>query len=809
MKKILSSATPKTLQVIRESSPPTQVADTKPSKELVATADVTKSLSASELAEELRNQSSTADATKAENIVEEEHDEATDSRFKSLGNVTFKEMNLNTEDIPFDIEYEIKSLHTDGVEITMVESSRDAESDEIAVDIVLEVLADLANSKNASADKPSLSDLLGHIQAEVSSLTTKVKQLESSLAKKVADKLEESIPRMVADAFEERMPELLSDTLKNILPYIIKKSIQQALPKFDQMVQETLKAHVPELISKPLNKELNALNTLESRRFDTLQKELMTTTRAKVGNTVRKSVGKEMHIVRDRISYCVTQLNKGDVNHRELINLMKDMIFLLDLASVFDKAKVKREKVSTQEDRDPELSDPTPTQREPQPTNTATKPKIAEEAKAEAQEEQSAEQAPTTDQVPLVSTNMVVQSSEEKTSEEKPTENEPPLKRLRILASDPNIPSPTSLISIMPQGINPFISINISLDQFTKTLFNTTSFKAVGEGQMTLDEAKAQMQEIQRLAFLKAEKEKSEKKLKVLTPAQIYAQAWKLAEFEAKRAKILEEYYYYITHRADLLLIIKISYKINNSTKEAFMWITRDSDPLNLIVYDKFVLKTLGFSEWLEIHVLASKVKTAEKKRKRTFEIIKEVFVSEDIVVDGMHRNLVPPPGVAGSRGLVIREPESGFFFYNGNFNLVFQREEEFHLDTTSQLIRTQSVIQNDIPEAEEMFKKLELTIEARSDVAEARKIVKENLDGLGQYMLSIEGLAECKASTSNEDSLSAKHQRAVKGLAECKASASNLKRIQVKYIVKEVEDYLKTYSSNGMDISWYVEGIR
>ncbi|GJW67425.1 hypothetical protein Tco_0121849, partial [Tanacetum coccineum] len=48
-----------------------------------------------------------------------------------------------------------------------------------------------------------------------------------------------------------------------------------------------------------------------------------------------------------------------------------------------------------------------------------------------------------------------------------------------------------------------------------------------------------------------------------------------------------------------------------------------------------------------------------------------------------------------------------------------------------------------------------------------------------------------------------------MKGLDVCKASASNLKRIQVKDIVKEVKDYLKTYLSAGMDISWYVEGIR
>ncbi|GKA84386.1 retrovirus-related pol polyprotein from transposon TNT 1-94, partial [Tanacetum coccineum] len=42
-----------------------------------------------------------------------------------------------------------------------------------------------------------------------------------------------------------------------------------------------------------------------------------------------------------------------------------------------------------------------------------------------------------------------------------------------------------------------------------------------------------------------------------------------------------------------------------------------------------------------------------------------------------------------------------------------------------------------------------------------------------------------------------------IEGLAECKASASNLRRIQVKDIIKEVEDHLKTYSSAGMDISW------
>ncbi|GJU64503.1 hypothetical protein Tco_1246338 [Tanacetum coccineum] len=48
-----------------------------------------------------------------------------------------------------------------------------------------------------------------------------------------------------------------------------------------------------------------------------------------------------------------------------------------------------------------------------------------------------------------------------------------------------------------------------------------------------------------------------------------------------------------------------------------------------------------------------------------------------------------------------------------------------------------------------------------------------------------------------------ANSEPSIKGLAEYNASASNLRRIQVKEIVKEVEDYLKTYSSTGIDIYW------
>ncbi|GKA43908.1 retrovirus-related pol polyprotein from transposon TNT 1-94, partial [Tanacetum coccineum] len=291
----------------------------------------------------------------------------------------------------------------------------------------------------------------------------------------------------------------------------------------------------------------------------------------------------------------------------------------------------------------------------------------------------------------------------------------------------------------------------MTLEQFIEHLTKTTSFifllappseptpprdptplkdESKGkEGKLTNEDIMAQFKEMKRLDDLKAKKEKSEK--------------------------------------ADQLPITKISYRVNSS-KEATMRITRGNDPLNVTIHDKFRLKTLRFSERLEVHNLASMIKSKlihlllqsliakfqwilsqakalgippppelstfrvsinDRKRKRSSEILLEVFVKENVVVDGMHRNIIPPPKVEGRKGLVIREPELGIFYYNYNFDLAFQREEEFHL------IRLQDVIQRGTLEAQEMFKKVWPAIEARDDVDQARKIIQDNLYGLGQDM--------------------------------------------------------------------------
>ncbi|GKB49622.1 hypothetical protein Tco_0900375 [Tanacetum coccineum] len=56
--------------------------------------------------------------------------------------------------------------------------------------------------------------------------------------------------------------------------------------------------------------------------------------------------------------------------------------------------------------------------------------------------------------------------------------------------------------------------------------------------------------------------------------------------------------------------IIKINYIIDKVTRDATMRIERDNQPLSLTVMDKFGLKQLGFTEWIEVQALAAKGKS-------------------------------------------------------------------------------------------------------------------------------------------------------------------------------------------------------
>ncbi|GJY74292.1 hypothetical protein Tco_0478723 [Tanacetum coccineum] len=149
---------------------------------------------------------------------------------------------------------------------------------------------------------------------------------------------------------------------------VLKRRESMALPKFDQRIQETVQSIVPELIRKPLNKELNALNTLETQS---------------------------------------NKLVKGDINLWEMMNLMKDM----------GEHLPKNDKMVNAQ-----LQIPDPAQGGQQ-LNDDEMASVQNE-QPYVQEKTSSEQTPSiTEQVPPESTTLVVHASGEKDSEERFTDS--------------------------------------------------------------------------------------------------------------------------------------------------------------------------------------------------------------------------------------------------------------------------------------------------------------------------------------------------------------------------------------------------
>ncbi|GJT78605.1 putative reverse transcriptase domain-containing protein [Tanacetum coccineum] len=181
------------------------------------------------------------------------------------------------------------------------------------------------------------------------------------------------------------------------------------------------------------------------------------------------------------------------------------------------------------------------------------------------------------------------------------------------------------------------------------------------------------------------------------------------------------------------------------------MRITRNNQSLNYKVYKDFRLKTLGFTEWLELHNLASKSQGATVDQ--LLKNLKAKFKWIDPTADKL--GITSPPqltdfefphadlkrkriaeilqeGVtSATSSKVIKELEEGILYFNGNFDLVFRRRSEYALASTVQLIRIQNLIKINSEYAQEVYENLIFQIESRPDFVEAREIVEMNLDGL------------------------------------------------------------------------------
>ncbi|GKC10132.1 hypothetical protein Tco_1001742 [Tanacetum coccineum] len=221
------------LQSIRESSPTTQVAETQPVEETVATADATKSLYAFESAEEQVNQPKTVEAEKV--LDQNDQEEVKEYGLESMGMslLTRSWMKLirrmrllkKKPESPYDIESEIKIIKwfqprqpDDDAQIMFLgaepshfdyDQTKSTMHVDYDSDFGLRSMPDddlvsltgfetpesndndsqegTAETFNASTDMPAQSDLFDHLLEELRTLSTKVDQLESSISKKVTD----------------------------------------------------------------------------------------------------------------------------------------------------------------------------------------------------------------------------------------------------------------------------------------------------------------------------------------------------------------------------------------------------------------------------------------------------------------------------------------------------------------------------------------------------------------------------------------------------------------------------------------------
>ncbi|GKE12556.1 hypothetical protein Tco_1416107 [Tanacetum coccineum] len=155
---------------------------------------------------------------------------------------------------------------------------------------------------NASAERLSLPDHMDHIREEVSSLHSKLGDMESFIVQQV------------------------SAEFKSSLPALVQKNLQDQLPN---------------LLLKPMYKEFNAFNKMESQRFVLLQKELSKSLHKNMRKSVRLKVRKGIKEVRDKLSFYASTVASNSQHVQDLRVMFKDIVSLLKAAEVFKKANAE------------------------------------------------------------------------------------------------------------------------------------------------------------------------------------------------------------------------------------------------------------------------------------------------------------------------------------------------------------------------------------------------------------------------------------------------------------------------------------
>ncbi|GJT44017.1 hypothetical protein Tco_0952732 [Tanacetum coccineum] len=196
----------------------------------------------------------------------------------------------------------------------------------------------------------------------------------------MTDKLEEIVPSLVAETLKENLPKIISESLKIAILQIIAESVKE--------------------IIKPINKQFNTFNKLKAACFTKLHTGLKKDLKKKLEVSVRKEVHKGMETVKGKVDYCTTRVDQNTQHVQEMTTLIRDMVHILESASVFTKANAEGEKW------DKASLDPSKAKQSTQIPDTTQ----GEHQSSEDQKVQVSQEPQTTEQVFQSSTDLVIHS---------------------------------------------------------------------------------------------------------------------------------------------------------------------------------------------------------------------------------------------------------------------------------------------------------------------------------------------------------------------------------------------------------------
>ncbi|GJU15068.1 retrovirus-related pol polyprotein from transposon TNT 1-94 [Tanacetum coccineum] len=167
------------------------------------------------------------------------------------------------------LDNQLKAANTIEVPEKIVKKKEVAEEQTLEIPTVEKLLDEVNKAAQETPESPydtDLPDHMDHICEEVSSLHSRLGDMESSIVQKVSDEIKSSLPALVTNALKEQLPGILSATLKDCLPLIIYESLQtHILAAPEQFV--TLKKELFKVIKSEVAKKVQVVG-LEGVRED-------------------------------------------------------------------------------------------------------------------------------------------------------------------------------------------------------------------------------------------------------------------------------------------------------------------------------------------------------------------------------------------------------------------------------------------------------------------------------------------------------------------------------------------------------------